>query len=31
MFNNKFENKTELLNQVSKLLRKEIIDDTINE
>ena len=31
MFNNKFENKTELLNQVSNLLRKELIDDPISE
>jgi len=31
MFNNKFENKTELLNQVSNILQKELIDDPVSE
>ena len=31
MFNNKFENKTELLNQVLVILQKELIDDPVSE
>ena len=31
MFNNKFDNKTELLNQVSNILQKELIDDPVSE